>query len=180
MAKKGTPDDRSGPEEVRVTIVVEPGRVRAMLRKLLAGARVRAGLASVGIVAAVVAGTIIAASSSTGRGRRSPGTSLSRLRDSDAVLTEFGIRVNCPRLRLVSPHGAYARVDFEPTASCGSYGNHVTLILHHVHGVWVPQFEASSWTCPMTQLPQGVVTELGLCSRTVLPSRPATASRRGT
>ena len=42
MAKKGIPDDRSGPEEVRVTVVVERGRVRAMLARLLAGAPVRA------------------------------------------------------------------------------------------------------------------------------------------
>ena len=33
MAKMGTLEDESGPEEVRVTVEVEHGRVRAMLSK---------------------------------------------------------------------------------------------------------------------------------------------------
>lgn len=171
MTEKGSFEDGSGPEEVRVTIVVEPGRVRAVLTKLRARARVGAGLAVVGVIAAVVAGTIIVASSSTGRERRSPGTYSPPPTDSNAVLTRFGVRLNCPRFTLVSPDGTYARVDFEPTAPCGSYGNHVTLILHRIHGVWVRQFEATGWRCPMSRLPRPVATELGLCGRTALQPR---------
>ena len=44
MAKEETPDDRSGLEEVQITVVVVPGRIRATLTRLLARARVRAGL----------------------------------------------------------------------------------------------------------------------------------------
>src|SRR5437868_2062009 len=98
MAKMGTLEDESGPEEVRVTVEVEHGRVRAMLSKLVTGAPVRAGLASVGLIAAVVAGTIIVASSSTGREPRSSGTYSPWPTDSDRLATQFGLRLNCARL----------------------------------------------------------------------------------
>jgi hypothetical protein len=179
MAKKGTFDDRKDPDQVRVTIVVEPGRVRPMLTKLLAGARVRAALASVGLIAAIVAGPIIAALSSTGREPRSPGTYSPWPTDSDRLATKFGLQLNCARLTVFSPDGAYARIDFEHGGPCDTSGNQATLILHRVDGVWVREFEASDWTCPMSQLPRPVVTELGLCRRTDGPSRSVTPSQRG-
>jgi hypothetical protein len=162
MAKEEAPDDRSRPSDVQITMVVRPGRVQATPTKLLAGAPVRAGLAAVAAIAAVAAGTIIAVSSGTGRLGRPLGT-YSRLADSGPVARRFGLRLNCARLTAVSPDGAYARVDFEHAAPCGMYGNHVTLVLHRVHHAWVREFEAPGWTCPMSQLPQPVVTELELC-----------------
>ncbi|MGN6169777.1 MAG: hypothetical protein ACTHQQ_16645, partial [Solirubrobacteraceae bacterium] len=44
-----------------------------------------------------------------------------------------------------------------------TFGNQRTLILHRVNGVWVREFEASSWTCPMSRLPQPIATALQLC-----------------
>jgi hypothetical protein len=158
MAKKWIPDDGSGPEEVRVTIVVEPGRVRAMLSRLLARARGRAWPASGGIIAAVVAGTIIVASSSTGREPRSSGSYSPWPTDSDRLAMQ-----NCARLTVISPDGAYARIDLDRAGPCGTSGKRVTLIVHRVDAVWVREFEASSWTCPMNQVPQPVETELQLC-----------------
>jgi hypothetical protein len=179
MAKMGTPEDESGPKEVRVTVEVEHGRVRAALTKLVAGAPVRAGLACLGLTAAVVAGTIIVASSSTGREPRSPDTYSPWPTDSDRLSTQFGLRLNCARLTVISPDGAYARIDLDHAGPCGTFGNQVTLILHRVGGTWVREFEAPNWTCPMRQLPPPVATDLRLCGRTVVPSRPLARSPRG-
>jgi hypothetical protein len=180
MAKKGTPEDRSGPEEVRVTVIAEPGRVRAMLTSLLAGAPVRVGLASVALIAAVVAVAIIIASSSTGRHPRSPLATHPPLpADSGDLAKQFGLRLNCAHLTVVLPDGAYARIDLDRAGPCGRFGNQMTLILHHVHGTWVREFEASRWTCPISQLPQPVATGLRLCGRTIVPPRPAVSSPQG-
>lgn len=179
MAKKGSPEDGSGPEEVRVTIVVEQGRVRAALARLLAHAPVRAGLAGIGLVAVVVAGAIIVASSGGGRPPGSPGGSSSRPRGSGALATQFGLRLNCARLTAVLPDGTYARIDLDHSGPCGTFGNQVTLVLHRVDGVWVREFEASSWMCPIRELPEAVATELRLCGRVVVPSRPAPRSPSG-
>jgi hypothetical protein len=158
MATKETPDDGLWLGEVQITVVVVPGRVRAKLTKLLAGARLRAGLACIGLTAAVAAGAIIAVSSSSGRAGRPP--------DSDALATQFGLRSNCARLTVASPDGAYARIDLDRAGPCGMFGNQVTLILHRLHGVWVREFEASSWTCPTSRLPHHVAIELHLCGAT--------------
>lgn len=163
MAKNGTSEDGSGPEEVRVTIVVEPGRVRAVLTKLLAGGRVRAARVSVAVIAAVVAGTIIVASSSSGGEPRSSVTYSPWPTDSNRLATRFGLLLNCARLTVFSPDGAYARIDLDNSGPCHRVGHQVTLVLHRVDGAWVREFEASSWTCPMSQLPRPVLTELGLC-----------------
>jgi hypothetical protein len=158
MVKKGLPDDGSGPEEVRVTIVVEPGRVRAMLSRLFASGLGRGVRAAGGVIAAVVVGTIIVASSGSGREPRSSGGYSPWPTDSGRLAME-----NCARLTLFSPDGAYARIDLMHAGPCGTVGNQGTLILHRVDGVWVREFEASSWTCPMSQVPQRVETELQLC-----------------
>lgn len=179
MAKKGSPEDGSGPDQVRVTIVVEQGRVRTALARLLAHAPVRAGLASVGLVAAVVAGAIIVASSGGGRPPGSSDGSSSRPTGSGALATQFGLRLNCARLTAVLPDGTYARIDLDHSGPCGTFGNQVTLILHRVDGVWVREFEASSWTCPIRRLPEAVATQLRLCGRVVVPSRPAPRSPSG-
>jgi len=52
MAKEETPDVGLGLGEVHVTIVAEPGGVRATLTKFLAGAGVRAAIAFVGLIGA--------------------------------------------------------------------------------------------------------------------------------
>ncbi len=171
MAKEETPNDASEAPEVHITIVVVPGRVRATLTKLLAGARVRAGLAIGVVIAAVAAGAVIAVSSSSGRA----GRPLS----SDALATQFGVRSNCGRREVLSPDGAYARIDLDHSGPCGTFGNQVTLILHRVDGTWMREFEASSWTCPLRQLPRRVATELGLCGRAGVPSRPVAPWAQG-
>lgn len=178
MAKKGTPEDGSGPEEVHVTMVVEPGRVRATLTKLRAGALVRVGLASMGLVAAVVAGAIVVASSSTEHQPRSSG-SYSPWPTDDRLATQFGLRLNCARLTVFSPDGAYARIDLDRAGPCGTFGDQVTLILHRVNGTWVREFEASRWTCPIRQIPRPVATELRICGRSVVPPHPLARSPRG-
>lgn len=155
MAKEETPDDRSGLEEVQITVVVVPGRIRATLTRFLPRARVRAGLVFGALAAVVTAVAIIVVSSSGGHA--------SRPLDSDALTTEFGLRSNCARLTIVSPDGAYTRIDLDHSGPCGTFGNQVTLVLHRLHGVWVRKFEASSWTCPISSLPQPVAIELQLC-----------------
>jgi hypothetical protein len=177
MAKDQSPDDGSGLGEVHITVVVVPGRVRATLTGLLAGARVRAGLVSAGLVAAVVAGTILVAS--TGRDPRSSVTYSPWPTDSNRLATQFGLRLNCARITVFSPDGAYARIDLDHTGPCATFGNRVTLILHRVHGIWMRELEASRWKCPMSRLPQPVASELGVCGRTVVPSRPVARSPRG-
>jgi hypothetical protein len=162
MADRETRDDACEPRDVYITMVVEPGRMRAALARLGAGQRARAGLASVGLTAAVVSAVIIALSSSGGGGR-SLAAIQSPAANSRVMATRFGIRVSCPRLTIVSPDRAYGRVDFGLVPPCGTSGNHVTLIVHRVHDAWVPEFETSGWTCPMRSLPQRVVSELHLC-----------------
>jgi hypothetical protein len=154
MAKEETPDVGLGLGEVHITIVVDPGRVRATLTKFLAGAR-RAAIACVGLIGAVAAGAIIAVSSSSGRAGRP--------RDSDALATQFGLRLNCARLTGVSPEGAYARVDLDRAGPCGMFGNQTTLIVHRPHGVWLRESEASSWTCPTVRPPHVAVIVLHPC-----------------
>jgi hypothetical protein len=155
MAKEEAPDDGSGLGEVQITIDVVPGRVRAALSKFLGGARVRVGLVCGGLIAAGAAGAIIAVSSSSGR--------VGRPLASDALATQFGLRSNCAHLAVVSPDGAYARIDLDRAGPCGMFGDQVTLILHRSHSVWVREFEASGWTCPMRRLPQLVAIALRLC-----------------
>jgi hypothetical protein len=179
MAKKGSSDFGSGPEEVRVTIVVEKGRVRAALTKLQARVPVRAGLVSVLLIAAAIAGAIIVASLGGGRAPGSSSGSSPRPPGSGTLATQFGLRLNCARLTAVLPDGTYARIDLDHSGPCGTFGNQVTLILHRVDGRWVREFEASSWTCPIRQLPEAVATELRLCGRIVVPSRPAPRSPSG-
>jgi hypothetical protein len=177
MAKEQSPDDGSGLGEVHVTIMVVPGRVRATLTRLLPRARVRAGLVSAGLVAAVVAGAILVAG--TGGEPRSSVTYSPWPTDSNRLATQFGLRLNCARFTVFSPDGAYARIDFDHAGPCARLGNHVMLILHRVHGMWMRELEASSWTCPMSRLPQPVASELGVCGRTVMPSRPVARPPRG-
>lgn len=179
MAKKGTPEVGCGPEEVRVTVVVEQGPLRGALTKLLARTSVRAGLASGGIIAAVVAAAIVVASSSTGHQPRSSGSYSPWPTDSDRLATQFGLRLNCARLTVFSHNGAYARIDLDRAGPCGTFGDQVTLILHRVDRTWVREFEASTWKCPISQLPRPVATELGLCGRNVVPFRPVARAPRG-
>lgn len=164
MAKKETPDDGSGLGEVQITIVVVPGRIRAALTKFLGSTRVRAGLVAGGLIVAVAAGAIIAFSPNSGRAGRPLA--------SEALATQFGLRLNCSRRTVVSPDGAYARIDLDHAGPCGTFGNQVTLVLHRLHGVWVREFEASRWTCPVKPLPQLVAIELQLC----LSNRGASSS----
>lgn len=178
MSKTRSPEDGSGPEEVRVTIVVEPGRVRTALTKLQARAPLRGGLVSAGLIAAVMAGAIIVASLGGGRATGPSGVSPPRPGGSDALATQFGLR-SCARLTAVLPDGTYARIDLDHSGPCGTFGNQVTLILHRVDGAWVREFEASSWTCPIRQLPKAVATELRLCGRVVVPARPVPRSPSG-
>ncbi len=189
MAKKDAPANGSGPDEVHVTILVEPGRLHSMLAAWRAGGRLRGALGgrlrgkpgsrlrgaliSVALLAAV-AGAILGVSRGTERQRHAAGTYAPWLSASARVAHQFGVHVNCPRLTLVSPDRAYARIDFEPTAACGNYGNHVTLILRHTRRAWLPAFEASGWTCPLRQLPQSVVSELELCAQRRAASRAVT------
>lgn len=155
MEKEETLDDGSRLREVEITIVVVPGRLRATLTKLLASARVCTGLVSAVLIAAIAAVAIIAVSSSTG--------AASLRHESHALASQFGLPLPCARRTVVSSDGAYARIDLDHGAPCGTFGNHVTLILHRRHGVWVRDFEASSWTCPISQLAQPVALELQLC-----------------
>jgi hypothetical protein len=151
-------------------VVVVPGRVRAALTKVLAGARVRVGVVAVGLAAAVAAATIVAVSSSGGRAGRTRG--------SDALATQFGLPLNCSRLTVVSPDGTYARIDLDHAGPCGTFGNQVTLILHRLHGVWMREFEESRWTCPLKGVPQPVAMELQLCrSNRVVTSTGASLSK---
>jgi hypothetical protein len=168
MAKEKTDDPGSGAEEVQVTVDVVPGRVRVTLRKLLAERRVRVGLASAGLIAALAIAAIVV--SSSGRGRApEPG----------ALARQFGLRTDCTRRTVTSPDGAYARIDLDRFGSCGTFGYQVTLVLHRVHGAWARDFEASSWTCPVKRLPRSVAIELELCSSASVSSRPAAPPPRG-
>jgi hypothetical protein len=179
MAKRRTPEDGSGPEVVRVTVIAEPGPVRAMVTRLLAGAPARVGLASGVLIAAVMTGAIIIALSGTERHTRPLAIHSPLPADSGDLTKQFGLRLNCAHLTVVLPDGAYARIDLDRAGPCGTFGNQMTLILHRVHGTWVREFEASRWTCPISQLPQRVATGLRLCGRTVVPPRPAVSSPRG-
>ena len=155
MAKDEASDDQSGLRDVEITIVVVPGRIRAMLATLLANPRIRAVLLSGGLIAAVVAAAIIVLGSGNGRAGRS-------LR-SDALAMQFGLRFNCTHRTVVTSDGAYARFDLDHAGPCGLFGNQVTVVFHRVHGVWVRAFEGSSWKCPTSRLPQSVAIKLQLC-----------------
>jgi hypothetical protein len=154
MEKEETPDEGSG-LRVQITLVVVPGRVRAAFTSLLAGARVRAELVSGGLIAAIAAGAGIAVASSSGL--------TGRPHDPNALASQFGLRSNCTRRTVVSPDGAYARIDLDHAGPCGTFGNQVTLILHRRHGLWVRDFEASNWRCPISRLAESVALELQLC-----------------
>jgi hypothetical protein len=165
MAENETSDDGSGLGEVHITVVAVPGRVQSTLVKLRAGARVRAGLASVAVVAAVTAGAVIAVSSSSGHA--------SRPLDSDAMATQLGLGSNCSRLRVGSPDGTPARVELDRAGPCGTFGSHATLILRRLHGMWLREFEASSWACPTARLPHRVAITLHLCGPNLTPPQAA-------
>jgi hypothetical protein len=171
MAKEQTYDDGVGVAEVQIEIVVEPGPIRATLTKLLASARVRAWLVSGGVIAAVAAGAIVAVWSSSGR--------TGRALDSGALATQFGLRSDCARRLVALPAGAYARIDIDHSGPCGAFGYQVTLVLHRIDGVWVREFQAPGWKCPIKRLPRPVVRMLGLCHPTVPSPRPVAPSPRG-
>jgi hypothetical protein len=170
MVPDETDDGRSGLGEVHVTILVTRQPRRYSFRSLLAGTRVRVGLALVGLLAAGTAGTLIVASQHPGRSQaagRSPQIQSPQL--AAAVTTRFGIEFHCLRLTVVSPDHTYARVDFDPATPCGTYGNYVTIILHRVHGAWLREFETTGWTCPTSLLPPAVPPALQLCRGTAPP-----------
>ena len=156
MAEEEIPDHESELGEVQITVVVVPGRLRATLARLFGVRRVRAGFVCGGLVltAAAMAG-IIAVSLSSGRAGRALGP--------DALARQFAPRSNCSRRTVISPNGAYARVDLDHAGPCGTFGNQVTLVLHRSQGAWAREFEASRWTCPIRRLPQPVTIELQLC-----------------
>jgi hypothetical protein len=129
MAKEETADDGSGLGDVQITIVVVPGRVRVTLGKLRAGGRVGAGLASVGLVAAIAAGAITAVSSTS----RAAGQPLK----SRALAAQNGLGSSCAHRPVFSPDGASARVKLKRVSPCGTDGREVTLIMRRVRGVWV-------------------------------------------
>jgi hypothetical protein len=179
MARGETDDGRSGLGEVHVTILVTRQPRPRWLRSLLAGTRVRVGLALVGLLAAGMAGTLIVASQHPGPSQaagRSPQIQSPQL--AAAVTTRFGIEFHCLRLTVVSPDRTYARVDFDPAMPCGTYGNYVTIILHRVHGAWLREFETTGWTCPTSLLPPAVPAELQLCRGTATSPPPSSAPQR--
>jgi hypothetical protein len=109
MAKRETPDHESGLGDIDITVVVVPGRLQVILAKLRPSARVRVGLASVAVLAAVAAGAIIAVSSSSGGASRPLETdamsthTLTLHRSYGAWLREFETsNWACPAARL--PH----------------------------------------------------------------------------
>jgi hypothetical protein len=166
MAEEKTHDGGLGLAEVDVTIEVVPGPAQPILRKPLAGTWVRVGFAFVGLVAAVAAGVIIAASPGTGPSRaagHAPGIPVPQSAGLGGVVTRFGVRSHCVRRAVVSPDGTYALVDFERATACGTAGNHVTIILRRERGAWVPKFDATGWRCPRNLLPPPVLAELQLC-----------------
>jgi hypothetical protein len=94
----------------------------------------------------------------------------------DRESTVFGFRVDCPRLAIVSSDGEYARLDYDTFSPCGSYGNHMTLILHRMRGTWVPAAVGTGSRCPVSTLPARIAIELQLCQGAAtsnsLPARP--------
>ena len=78
MADEETLDGGSGSTEVQVTVIVVPGRVQAACTKLRALTRARAALVCVGVIAAVLAGVIVAAASNSSRPRQPPATFAAR------------------------------------------------------------------------------------------------------
>jgi hypothetical protein len=155
MTTDENPEDGSEVGDVQITVFVVPGRVRATLGKFLVRKRACGALVGAGLIAAIAVGTTIALLSSGGKARQPVG--------SDALATQFGLRLNCSHRTVPSPDGAYARIDLDHAAPCATFGNQVTLVLHRLHGVWVREFEASRWTCPVKRLPRPVAIELQLC-----------------
>ena len=156
MAEEEIPDHESGLGEVQITVVVVPGRLRVTLAKFLGVGRVRAGFVFGGLLlAGAAAAAIIAVSLSSGRAGQPLGP--------DVLAGQFAPRLNCSRRTVISPDGAYARVDLDHAGPCGTFGNQVTLVLHRSQGAWAREFEASRWTCPIRRLPQPLTIELQLC-----------------
>ena len=177
----GAPEDRSGPEEVRVTIVVEQGRVEDRARQVRQrGAPVRAGLVSAGLDRRRCGGSNHRCVVGWRRRSQVIGRFLAVAggfrRFGDAVRPSIELRTSS-RLSYLTAHTP-GSISIIPVL-CGTFGNQVTLILHRVDGVWVREFEASSCTCPIRQLPEAVATELRLCGRVVVPSRPVPRSPSG-
>ena len=154
MATTEPPDDRSGRQEVQITVDVVPGRFQAALSRLSPRARFRAGLAAMAVIAAVSAGAIIAVASSSGPTER-------RL-DPRALASRLGLRLHCGQLTILSPGGA-AHVALDPGRPCGRVDNQVILITPRAHGVWLRESEALSSRCPPARLPHRVAFQLHFC-----------------
>ncbi|HEY6399506.1 MAG TPA: hypothetical protein VIX82_18830 [Solirubrobacteraceae bacterium] len=148
---------------MRVTVVVTAQAARRRLLPAVVIPRwVRTLVAVVGLVAAAAAGAIALGSRGRDRGLSATRSSAT-VAGADRDVALFGLRVDCPRLAIVSPDGEYARADYEMTTPCGSYGNHVTLVLHRVRGAWVQAFVRIGWSCPTRGLPARIAIELQLC-----------------
>jgi hypothetical protein len=165
------PDDSfiaSGLSDVEITIEVEPGRGRTRLAQALTRSRSRLALVLVGVSSAGVAGVILSGGSGTiPHPTRvvlaAPTVEATPSADQIGTIRPFGIRAHCVRRTIVSPNGEYARVDFERATTCGTAGNHVTLILHRVRGVWVAEFDATGWRCRSGLVPGRILAQLNLC-----------------
>lgn len=167
MAEEEIPDHESGLGEVQITVVVVHGRLRATLAKFLGVGRVGAGFVFGALVLGTAVAVIVAMSLSSGRAGRPLGP--------DALARQFAPRSNCSRRTVISPDGAYARVDLDHAGPCGTFGNQVTLVLHRSQRAWAREFEASRWTCPIRRLPQPVTIELQLCRSNGDASTPGAA-----
>jgi hypothetical protein len=155
MADAQTPHGQSGLGEVEITVVVVPGRFRATLSRLPAGARIRTGLAAVALIAAVSVGAILALSSSSAPPER-------RL-DPGALASQLGLRLDCGQLTILSPGGGSVHVTLDHARPCGPVANQVIVITPRVHGVWLRESGAPSSSCPPGRLPHRVAIELHFC-----------------
>lgn len=163
---------------VRVTIVVTsaPGQRRSVPNVLArSGSRtvIVLGAVAVAIATAAIAAVLPSSERAVSAGRPSAAVA-----GTDRESTVFGFRVDCPRLAIVSPDGEYARLDYDTFSPCGSYGNHMTLILHRVRGNWVPAGVGTGSRCPVSTLPARIAIELQLCPGAVTPHSLAARPQR--
>jgi hypothetical protein len=165
------PDDpfkASGLSDVEITIEVATRPGRSPLLSALARTRPGLALALAGLAIAVVAALILSGGSGTVTHPTSvvsdgPPIGSNTPTDQIGTIRPLGIRAHCVRRTIVSRNGMYARVDFERATFCGTAGNHVTLVLHRVRGVWVAAFDATGWRCRAHTVPARILAQLDLC-----------------
>ena len=164
-----TPEGMRGgadpPSEVEITVLRDPAarraaqRVADMTRRPSTHPIVALGpaITVIAVIAAIAAGGLL------GEPRGRAQQSAADQQGAAGVAAASGYPLPCLSVTIAATDHSYARADFNRSSACGRYDGSATAIFHRSGGIWRAVLNASSYRCPLPDVPREVQTELAVC-----------------